>query len=122
MSGIVKIGEGARVRLVTDGFITDENSGSRASRESTRVLDASERDARLSISFYFGDRDPTKNLAVTVPAKHARRIKTDGIEGIAVPHAVRVESDAPVIVRHSQMDISRPAISPMTAIAYSVER
>lgn len=123
---VSEAGEGARVWLVLDGFVPEESSGSQESHEAICVLNTSERDARLSISFYFEDRDPVKDLSVTVPAERTRHIRTDGIEGVEMPrgapYAVRVESDVSVIVQHSRMDTTQPALSLMTAIAYPVER
>lgn len=121
-----EVGEGARVWLVPDGFIPEESSGSQESHEAICVLNTSERDARLSISFYFEDRDSVKNLSVTVPAERTRHIRIDGIENVemprGVPYSIRVESDVPVIVQHSRMDTTQPALSLMTAIAHPVER
>ncbi|MBA2691992.1 MAG: hypothetical protein H0U65_05790 [Rubrobacter sp.] len=117
--------EGARIWLIPDGFIPEESSGSHESHEAICVLNTSGWDARLSISFYFEDREPIKDVSVEVPAERTRHIRTDGIEGVevprGVPYAVRVESDAPVTVQHSRMDTTQPALSLMTAMAYPVE-
>jgi hypothetical protein len=118
--------EGARIWLIPDGFIPEKSSGSRESHEAICVLNTSTRDVRLSISFYFEDREPIKHVPVEVPAERTRHIRTDGIEGVEVPrgipYAVRVESDVPVTVQHSRMDTTQPALSLMTAMAYPVER
>ncbi len=118
--------EGARVWLVPDGFIPEESSGSQESHEAVCVLNTSERNAHLSISFYFEDRAPIKEAPVEVPAERTRHIRIDGIEGVevprGVPYALRVESDVPVTIQHSRMDTTQPALSLMTAIAYPVER
>ncbi len=117
--------EGARVWLVPDGFIPEESSGAQESHESICVLNTSGEDARLGISFYFEDRDPIKDVEVTVPAERTRHIRTDGIVGVeiprGVPYAIRVESSVPVTVQCSRMDTTQPALSLMTAVAYPVE-
>jgi hypothetical protein len=116
--------EGARVLLIPDGFIPEESSGSQESHEAICVLNTSERHAKVSISFYFEDREPIKDVPVEVPAERTRHIRTDRIEGVevprGVPYAVRVESDVPVTVQHSRMDTTQPALSLMTAMAYPV--
>lgn len=118
--------EGARVWLVPDGFIPEESSGSQESHEAICVLNTSTEEAWLTLSFYFEDRDPIKDVAVVVPPERTRHVRTDGLEEAAiprgVPYAVRVESNIPVTVQCSRMDTTQPALSLMTAMAYPVER
>jgi hypothetical protein len=118
--------EGARVWLIPDGFIPEESSGSQESHEAICVLNTSSEEARLALSFYFEDRDPIKDVAVVVPPERTRHVRTDGLEGAAiprgVPYAIRVESDVPVTVQCSRMDTTQPALSLMTAMAHPVER
>ncbi|MDQ5818640.1 MAG: sensory rhodopsin transducer [Actinomycetota bacterium] len=118
--------EGARVWLVPDGFIPEESSGSQESHEAICVLNTSaEEEARLSISFYFEDRNPIKDVAVVVGPERTRHVRTDSIDGAeiprGVPYAIRIESSVPVTVQCSRMDTTQPALSLMTAMAYPVE-
>jgi hypothetical protein len=117
--------EGARVWLVPDGFIPEESSGSQQSHEAICVLNTSAEEARLSISFYFEDREPVKDVAVVVPPERTRHIRTDGMGGAeiprGVPYAIRIESSVPVTVQCSRMDTTQPALSLMTAMAYPAE-
>jgi hypothetical protein len=117
--------EGARVWLVPDGFIPEESSGSQESHEAICVLNTSEEEARISISFYFEDREPVKDVAVVVPPERTRHIRTDGMHEAeiprGVPYAIRIESSVPVTVQYSRMDTTQPALSLMTAMAYPAE-
>ena len=117
--------EGARVWLIPDGYIPEASSGSQESHEAICVLNTSNEEARLVISFYFEDRDPIKDVAVAVPAERTRHVRTDGLEGATiprgVPYAIRLESNVPVTVQCSRMDTTQPALSLMTAMAYPVE-
>jgi hypothetical protein len=117
--------EGAKVWLVPDGFIPEESTGVQESHEAICVLNTSAEQARLSISFYFEDRDPVKDVGVIVPPERTRHIRTDKMEGVeiprGVPYAVRVESSVPVTVQCSRMDTTQPALSLMTAMAHPVE-
>jgi hypothetical protein len=116
--------EGARVWLVPDGFIPEESSGSQESHEAICVLNTSEEEARLSISFYFEDREPIKDVEVVVPAERTLHLRTNRLEGAdvprGVPYAMRVESSVPVVVQSSRMDTTQVALSLMTAMAYPV--
>ncbi len=118
--------EGARVWLVPDGFIPEGSTGAHESHEAICVLNTSGEQARLSISFYFEERDPLKDVVVIVPPERTRHIRTDKIAGVeiprGVPYAVRVESSVPVTVQCSRMDTTQAALSLMTAMAYPVQR
>jgi hypothetical protein len=117
--------EGAKVWLLPDGFIPGESTGAQESHEAICVLNTSAEQARLSISFYFEDRDPVKDVVVVVPPERTRHVRTDRMDGVeiprGVPYAVRVESSVPVTVQCSRMDTTQPALSLMTAMAYPVE-
>ena len=117
--------EGARVWLVPDGFIPEESTGAQESHEAICVLNTSAEQARLSVSFYFEDRDPVKDVVIIVPPERTRHIRTDKMDGVeiprGVPYAVRVESSVPVTIQCSRMDTTQPALSLMTAMAYPVE-
>jgi hypothetical protein len=118
--------EGARVWLVPDGFIPERSTGVHESHEAICVLNTSAEQARLSISFYFEDRDPVKDVVVIVPPERTLHIRTDKMDGVevprGVPYAVRVASSVPVTVQCSRMDTTQPALSLMTAIAHPVQR
>jgi hypothetical protein len=116
--------EGARTWLIPDGFIPEESSGSQESHEAICVLNTSEEEARLSISFYFEERGPIKGVEVVIPPERTLHLRTDQLEGAeiprGVPYAMRVGSSIPVVVQHSRMDTTQPALSLMTAMAYPV--
>ena len=117
--------EGAKVWLVPDGFIPEESTGVQESHEAICVLNTSAEQARLSISYYFEDRAPIKDVVIVVPPERTRHIRTDKMDGVeiprGVPYAVRVESSVPVTVQCSRMDTTQPALSLMTAMAHPVE-
>src|SRR5918999_3636141 len=118
--------EGAKVWLVPDGFIPEESTGAQESHEAICVLNTSTEQAWLSISFYFEDRDPVKDVTLLVPPERTRHIRTDKMDGVeiprGVPYAVRVESSVPVTVQCSRMDTTQAALSLMTAMAHPVQR
>jgi hypothetical protein len=118
--------EGARVWLIPDGYIPEESSGAHESHEAICVLNTSTEEARLSISFYFEDREPVRDVEVVVPAERTRHVRTDQLGGAeiprGVPYAIRVGSSIPVVVQCSRMDTTQPALSLMTAMAHPVGR
>ena len=113
--------------IIPDGYIPEESTGSQPSHEAICVLNSLDTDAHLSIAFYFEDRDPIKDVSVTVPAERTRHVRTDLPDHLAgaeiprgVPYAVRVESDVPVVVQHSRMDTSQEVLALMTTLAHAV--
>lgn len=119
--------EGACVWLIPDGYLPEESTSLQVSHEAICVLNTSLQEARLSIAFYFEDREPVKDITVVVPAERTRHVRTDLPEKLGgaeiprgVPYAIRVESDVPVTVQHSRMDTSQEALSLMTSMAYPV--
>jgi Class II Aldolase and Adducin N-terminal domain/Anabaena sensory rhodopsin transducer len=63
------VSEGARVWLIPDGFIPQESSGEQESHEALCVLNTSAEEAWLSISFYFEDRGPVRDVEVVVRSR-----------------------------------------------------
>ncbi len=113
--------------LIPDGYIPEESTGTQLSHEAICVLNATDEKANLSFTFYFEDRDPIKDVRVTVPPERTRHIRTDLPEHLAgatvpkgVPYAVRVACDVPVTVQHSRMDTSQEALALMTTMAHPV--
>lgn len=120
--------EGARVWLIPDGYLPEESTGDQPSHEAICVLNTTEREAELSISFYFEDRDAVKDVKASVPPERTRHIRLDvpeQLEGTeiprGVPYAIRVESNVPVSIQHSRMDTTQPAFALMTTMARPVE-
>jgi hypothetical protein len=121
------LSEGAYVWLIPDGYIPEESTATLLSHESICVLNAADEQAHLSITFYFEDRDPIRDVRVTVPPERTRHIRTDFPEHLGgatvpkgVPYAVRVACDVPVTVQHSRVDTSQEALALMTTMAHPV--
>lgn len=107
--------------LIPDCYLPPKGSGGQPSHESICVVNTTGREARLSISLYFEDREPVKDIRVDVPPARTRHLRTDlpgHIGGThiprGVPYAARVGSDVPVGVQYSRMDTSQHALALMT--------
>lgn len=121
--------EGARVWLIPDGFLPEESSGAQESHEAICILNTSNEEAQLRTSFYFEDREPIKDVQLTVSPERTRHVRLDLPEHLGgvsiprgVPYALRVESSVPVTVQHSRMDTSQEALTLMTTMAYPVSK
>jgi hypothetical protein len=115
--------DGAKVWYIPDCWLPDGSNGREVSHEAICVLNVSETDARLSISFYFETDDPVHGATVIVPARRTRHLRTDNpseIGGVTiprrVPYAARVESSEPVLVQYSRLDCTAPKMALMSTI------
>lgn len=122
--------DGAKVWFIPDGYLATpvDNDPGYKNHEAFCVINATAEDAHILIDFYFADRDPVENVAVTVPAKRCLHLRTDDPAQIGgynipfdTPYGARLRSDVPVIVQYSRMYSTTRNISLMTTMAQPVE-
>jgi hypothetical protein len=114
--------------LIGDGFIPEKSNGDQISHESICVLNLSEQDAQIHLSFYFEDRDPMDRFESHCKVDRTHHIRLDKLTDRdgrqvprGVPYAVKVVSSVPVIVQHTRLDTSQEALSLMTTMAYPID-
>jgi hypothetical protein len=119
--------EGSQVWIIPDGFLPEGSSGPQESHEAICVLNTSAEEARLLVSVYFEDREPMRDIQVTVSPERTFHVRLDlpeHLDGVeiprGVPYALRIESSVPITVQHSRMDTSQEALTLMTTMAYPV--
>jgi hypothetical protein len=121
---------GSTTWYVPDTFLPEPvpADGPYVGHEAICVLNVTDREAALLLDFYFEDRPPVKDVAVTVPAERTRHLRLDKPEQIggfrvpvAVPYAMRVRSDVPVIVQYSRLDTTQTQCTLMTTMAYPLD-
>lgn len=117
---------GKKEWYIPDGFMNPTACGDFESHEAICVLNMGAEDAHLDIAIYFEDRGPMEGFTAVCPAKRTNHVRLDKITSVSgekvphgVPYAIYVKSDLPVVVQHSRMDVSQPAMTLMTTIAYS---
>ena len=117
---------GGRLRwYVPDAFLPADSSHGVVSHESACVLNTTERDARLRLTFFFEDREPIGPVELIVGCRRTSHVRLDDPEAIGgvdlprgVPYAYAVESNVPVVLQHSRLDTSAGAYTLFTTIAY----
>ncbi len=94
--------------------------------EAICVLNTTGQDAHLLLDFYFADRPPVEDIAVTVPAQRCYHIRLDDpaqIGGFKIPfdtpYGIRIRSDVAVSVQYSRMYATTHNISLMTTMAFT---
>ena len=116
---------GKNVWLVPDGYMSDTEKGGLVSHEAMCVLNLSGKDASIDITLYFEDSEPMRGIHAVCRHERANHIRLDKVvteDGRKIPqntpYAVLVESDRPVVVQASRLDVSQPEYALMTTIAY----
>ena len=119
---------GAKGWLIADSYLPDRSTGDLESHESACVLNLGRRPAKLKITVYFEDREPLTGLEAECPAQRTvhvplKKLKNKQGETIplAKPMALMVESNVEVVVQHTRLDTSQPALALMTAMGFPVK-
>ncbi len=119
---------GHRSWIIPDGFLQPKSTGSQVSHEAVCVLNVTDQDASIKLTFYFEKQEPLQPFRSFCGAQRTHHIRLDLLtdqEGQqvprGVPYAIKVDSDVPVIVQHSRLDTSQEALALFTTMAYPVE-
>ncbi len=111
--------------FIGDGFMSPTSKGEYDSHEAVCVLNLSGQDAHITINVYFEDIEPMKGFYAECKNERTNHIRLDKITNLSgesipkgKPYALSVESDVPIIVQHSRMDVTQAEMTLMTTIAY----
>lgn len=104
---------------IPDCYWHSISHGDFVSHEAVCVLNTSEKDAKVTLTTYFEDRDPIGGYEVTIPAKRTIHIRIDKIknaQGQAVPqdtpYAIVVESETEdLTVQYTRVDSSQSPLA-----------
>lgn len=114
--------------IIPDGFLQPKSLGDQISHEAVCVLNLTEENATIRLTFYFEDRDPMDSFITECGAKRTHHIRLDKIQDQngqqvprGVPYAIKVDSSVPLVVQHSRLDTSQEALALFTTMAYPAE-
>lgn len=116
---------GAKVWLIADSYLPDQSTGGMQSHESVCVLNLNRRAAKLKITVYFEDREPLRGLVAECPGERTMHVRMEKIKNrsgemipTAKPMALMVESNVDVVVQHTRLDTTQPALALMTTMGF----
>jgi hypothetical protein len=116
---------GAKRWFIPDAYLPEKSTGGLESHESTCVLNVGPRLATVMLTAYFEDREPLEGFKVVCPPRRTIHIRINSLKNgsgekipLGVPFALAVESSAPIIVQHTRLDSTQPALALMTAMAF----
>lgn len=93
--------------------------------ESVIVLNLNDNEAKLSLTFYFTDRDPASGIELKVGGERVRCLRLDNpddLNGFVVPkeeqYALKVVSDIPVVVQYGRLDTRQDNMAFYTTMGF----
>lgn len=102
---------GKKVWFFPDGELPPPGEGKLKGHESIIILNPNSRDANITITLYFVDKDPIDNIRVTVKANRVRCLRTNvpnDMGGVVIPfetqYAIKLASDTPIIAQYGRLD------------------
>jgi hypothetical protein len=116
---------GHRKWAIAEGYIPPGSTGPEPemlSHETVCLLNTGDRDAQVSITLYFSDREPVGPYRVTVAARRTAHVRFNDLTDpepvpLGTDYASVIESDVPVIAQHTRLDSRQAENALMTTIA-----
>jgi hypothetical protein len=104
--------EGKNVWLFPDGELPEPDKDSELqAHEAIVILNTSDRDANIKLSFYFANKAPIENISQEIKAKRVKCIRLDHpdeIGGVKLSYheqyALRLESDVKLVATMGRLD------------------
>lgn len=113
--------------VVADCFLPEVRPGDLVSHESLCVVNLGLRPAHLALTAYFEGDAPQSGYSGECPPERCRHIRLDQLvsdQGTSLPHGVPyalvVESDVDLVVQHTRLDTTQPALALMTTMAQTL--
>ena len=115
--------------VIAEGYIPGSSSmdtHEMESHETACILNAGEREAQVTLTLYFADREPVGPYRLSVPAKRTRHVRFNDLTDPArVPrdtdYSSVIESDVPIVVQHTRLDSRHEALALLSTMAFPAE-
>jgi hypothetical protein len=112
---------------IAEGYIPSQSAftdRTLVSHETACILNAGDRDAHVTITIFFANREPVGPYRVTVAARRTLHLRFNDLEE---PHSIPrdtdyasiFESDVPIIVQHTRLDSRRAELALLSTVAYA---
>jgi hypothetical protein len=118
---------GYRRWAIAEGYIPGNSTGGERaleSHETACLLNTGDREAQVTITLFFANREPAGPYRLTVAARRTLHLRFNDLrDPEPVPrdtdYASVFESDQPIVVQHTRLDSRRSALALMTTVAYA---
>ncbi len=120
---------GRRVWAIAEGYIPGWSHGpspQMVSHEAVCILNACDRDAHVTITVYFENREPAGPYRFTVGARRTRHLRFNEFEQperipVDTPYSSVIASDVPIVVQHTRLDSRQAENALLSTIAFPAE-
>ncbi|HSE49909.1 MAG TPA: sensory rhodopsin transducer [Terriglobales bacterium] len=117
---------GARVWAIAEGYIPSESHGpapQMTSHETACLLNAGDREARIEITIFYKDREPSGPYRVTLPPRRTLHLRFNDLrDPEPIPrdtdYSSVIRSDVPIVVQHTRLDSRQAENALLTTIAF----
>ena len=121
--------DGATRWIFPDGYLPARGDGSHyVGHDCVCIVNTGLEDAACLLDFYFEDREPQLEIAVTVGARrslHLRLDKPEQLGGYALPretpYSLRLTASVPVVAQYSRLDVTQSNMAFLSALGYTGE-
>jgi hypothetical protein len=117
---------GKTIWAIAEGYIpaTSHGPAEMASHETACILNTGDKDAHVTLTIYFADREPAGPYHVTVEARRTMHLRFNDLhdpEWIprGTDYSSVFESDVPIVVQHTRLDSRQSAAALLTTVAYA---
>lgn len=115
---------------IADGYIPETSTGPEPEMESHDticLLNAGDREASVSLTIYFTDREPAGPYEETVPASRTTHLRFNELEEPeeiprGTPFACVIDSDEPVVCQQTRLDSRQAENALSSTIAHADDR
>jgi hypothetical protein len=112
--------------VIPEGYIPGHSTGQgrdMVSHEAACILNTGDRDAQVTVTVFFADREPAGPYRVTVPARRTLHLRfNDLTDPEPIPrdtdYSSMIDSTVPVIIQHTRLDSRQEALALMSTLAY----
>ena len=117
---------GKKVWYFPDGYLPEKNPASTMeAHEALMLFNTHEKEVKVKIDIYYSDREPVKDIPVTVPAERIIALRLDHPEDLAgavIPpvtqYALRIRAEEPIVVQFGRLDTTQTNMSYYVGIPY----
>ena len=110
-----------------DGYLPEKvNKGDMEAHEALMLFNVENKEVKTRINVFFSDREPMKNIEITVPAERVFTIRLDHPEelgGNVIPpltqYALHIEADSPIICQFGRVDPTQEAMAYYVGTPYA---
>lgn len=117
---------GHNVWAIAEGYIPSKSNGPEpemTSHETLCILNTGDREANVSITIYFSDKEPVGPYPVVVGARRTQHLRLNDLtDPQPIPrdtdYACLIESDVPVVVQHTRLDSRQAENALLSTMAF----